>query len=985
MISGGVAALALAAPPAWAQSAAAAQDKAAAPQELGEVVVTGSRIRRTDTATDAPVAVISQQDLLDRGATNVGELVSRATSVTLPTPAAAGSGAQAGSGQQFPNLFNLGPGRTLSLVDGRRTAPSSTGLGDRVTDTNLIPLGLVDRVDIVQAGGAAVYGSDAIAGVINYVLKQDFEGLTVDLQYGNTTRNDYERPSVRVTAGRNFDDGRGNIALNVEWAKSEPLYYGSRAITQPVIRTLANPRNTSATDGIPAVTPVADPHFWLLNPSGVVSLNGVPNPAAKPTLQFSTDGASVVAFNPGAPYAPPFACAIPFCTGGDGYAYNLLAALLSGVETNTYTVLGHYDVTPHMKVSGELLYGRNQGRDPLGSGVQPRWLIGSGSSAPITFTRANPFLSSQAIATLSAASPTFASGGNAFLSKAFEDLLPTREVVYTTDTYRGVVALDGDFTLGERNFYYNAFYTRSVVKGDTSAWGIHNARLNNALDTVRNPSNQVVCRINADAVTTNDDPSCAPLNPFGVGNITPAAQAYSTVPTDSHFQNTQDDVLISLGGDVFEAPAGQVKFNLSYEHREESARNTPALANQLGLTGTGSTTAPTSGSFKTNEFAGEVLVPVLGGDFTLPFVESADISGQYRVVDNSLAGTERVWGVSANWTVGFGLRLRGSMSRNFRAPTLNQLLAPQTTALGGGILNPCDQRVLNSGPAPATRLANCQAIFARNPQWGPLAAFQDPGFNFVTAMITSGGNPDLQNEISDTVTFGFVWQPKYVPGDLTVVADRIEVDLKNGLTAFTPTNFVQGCFDASPQPADLCSTFAVNPANGFIISARNTTFNAAKVVFRGEVFNVNYRFPLSWVLPMFDDPGSLEIGVEATHNQDLKTIVAGVSTQQAGTTVAPRWVARTDVRYRRGPLQVSYEYYYLPKSKINVFDTIETTPYPVVDENGRHSISATYDFGRSYQVRAGVNNITNIGPSFPTFNYGDLIGRQWFVGVRARY
>jgi iron complex outermembrane receptor protein len=970
--------------------AAAQSQPAAQASEVGEVVVTGSRIRRVQTDTDAPVAVVGQQDILDRGYAQVGEAVAKNTAVAPLFANTAGSGTASGDGRQYPNLFNLGAGRTLSLINGRRTAPSSTGFGtgvgngDRVTDTNIVPTGLLERVDIVQAGGAAVYGSDAIAGVINYVLKQNFEGLVVDLQGGNTYDSTYEKYAARVTAGKNFADGRGNIAMNAEWNKTGSILYGERKITSPVCRTLANPYNVSTTDGIAAVTPVCDPHFWYFNQQGVISNVNASNANAKPNLQFSKDGQSVIAYNPGTPYKPPFPCAAPFCSGGDGYAYNGLAAYVSAVENLSLTTIGHYDLTDHMKISGELLYARSEGRDPLGSQASQAALGGAGSGAAISFTRDNAFLTPAAVASLSAAYPTFATGSPIFLSKGFDDIYPTREFVYTTDTYRGVVSLDGDFDALDRNFYYNAFYSRSVVKGKTNAYGRYEAHFRNAIDAVKNASGQIVCRINADAITTNDDSTCVPLNAFGIGNITDAARAYSVVANDTLYTNTQDDFLATLGGEVFNLPAGAVKFNVGYEHRKETTKNSPSTAAQLGLLGT-TASPPTSGEFSTNEFSGELLVPLIGGDFKLPFVEELELSAQGRIVDNSLAGRENVWGAGLRWNIGYGLTLRGSLSRNFRAPTLQQLTAPQTTVLGGGIQDPCDQRVINAGPAPATRVANCQALFAKNPSWGALSAFQDPAFNFDRANITSGGNPNLENEISDTKTFGFAWTPRYVPGNLTVVADHIIVDLKNGLTAFTPTNFSQGCFDASPMPADLCSTFARDPATGYIVSALNVTFNAAKVLYKGDVINVNYRFPVAWVLPMFDDPGSLEISAETTHNDTLKQVVAGVTTNMAGTTVSPRWVTRGEVRYHRGPLTASYEIYYLPETKQTVDATIETSPYPIVKSNMRHSISASYDFMDRYQVRAGISNITNRQVSFPTFNYGDQIGRSYFVGLRATF
>ncbi|MBS0359871.1 MAG: TonB-dependent receptor plug domain-containing protein, partial [Proteobacteria bacterium] len=250
-VGGLVLAAGLAAQPAAAQTSEAA----ASNNTASEVVVTGSRIRQAATDTPAPVEMVTAQDLNDRGFVTAGQALNDLTSITPAQALSTGPGVASGGGQTFPNLFNLGPGRTLTLVDGHRFVTSATpvtgtasGSGSGV-DTNLIPVGLIDHVDVVQAGGAAVYGSDAIAGVVNYVLRQNFQGLEMDAQGGQTSRGDYPQYSLRATAGRNFDGGKGNVALDVEWSKSDSLLTGDRP-------TSALSRSTSGT------TEILNSRFW---------------------------------------------------------------------------------------------------------------------------------------------------------------------------------------------------------------------------------------------------------------------------------------------------------------------------------------------------------------------------------------------------------------------------------------------------------------------------------------------------------------------------------------------------------------------------------------------------------------------------------------------------------------------------------------------------------------------------------------------------
>jgi iron complex outermembrane recepter protein len=961
-------------------STAMAQDAAAsAPKD--EVVVTGSRIRRTNVKTSAPVTMIDAQTLTDRGIVQAGEMLNMVTSNARQYAVTPGNGSSSGSGQQFPNLFGMGAGRTLTLVNGRRYVTSQSGMDGNAVDTNMIPTGLIKRIDVVQAGGAAVYGSDAIAGVINYVLKDDFEGAELDVQTGISSRNDYNNNSVRGTFGKNFKDGKGNVALDVEWSKNDPLYWRDRPFSNLGRITVTNSANTSATDGIPSVRENLDTRFWEFNTNGVIFTTPAPvnsfilKTGGLPT-QFSADGQGLSVYNIGVQ------AGVPFSSGGDGYSYKDLASLYTGVERFNTHLISHYDISEHMKLSGELSFSNTNSSDPLGAQASNTVLNAPATGAGyFTFTKTNAFLTPAQVTALSAASATFAAGGPLFMSKFWSDLLPSREVEYKTQTWRGAVSLDGDFDFADRNFYYGLSFTRGITDGQVSQWSVLNANFAKAVSSVLS-GGAAVCSVNADASTTNDDAACSPLNPFGTGTVSNAARAYVTTMSGQTYSNTQDDFLATIGGNIIDLPAGAAKFSLAYEHRAEKATYDPYNANQLGLVGSGVKSAATRGQYNTNEYSTEILVPIFGGDFTLPFVKGLELNGAYRFVDNSIAGKEDVWGAGLRWEIVTGLSVRASQSRNFRAPTLTQLFAPSSTALGAISVDPCDADRINGGPAPATRLANCQALFAAHPGYGSLATFQDLSENFSNAMITTGGNANLKNEISNTKTIGVIFQPTFIPG-LTLVADYLEVELENGLSAFTPQNFLATCYDSSPQPADVCSTF-VRDATGQITSAVSTTYNAGRVTLHGETYNANYTFPVG---QFFGDRalGRLELGVEATHLALYETSVTGFDlTRTDDTTAQPEWQTRADINYAKGPLRVSYSAYYLSDTQANRTDTIESTPTPSIKSNLRHSISAQYNFGK-YTIRGGILNFTDVAPSYPTYSYGDIIGRQYYVGLKAKF
>ena len=949
---------------------------------MNRVVVTGSRIMRDVASTPAPVATYGAQNFEDRGLISAADALNDITSIRPDFNQAPGDGTASGSGQQFPELFGLGTGRTLTLVNGRRFVTTSSGLGDAQVDANIIPTGLIDRIEVAQAGSAAVYGSDAIAGVVNYILKDDFEGLEFDAQVGNTENGAYPTEAFRITAGKNFADGKGNVAANLEISSTPLVRFSDFDVSNRSRITQGNPADTGPNDGIPSVREVMPAYFWNFNGNGVIfsipapppnflaRLNGVP-------LQFAPDGSIV-------PYDPGNIIGIPFAEGGQGTRYSDLVGLRTGVDRYTGNIIGHYDINDNLRFNAEFLYAKTEGESvPQGA---PRTVLNQTDPAlgAIFFNISNPFLTQDAIDTLTSVNPGFAFGAPFWLSRHFyDDLFPSNIQENDTETWRALAGLEGDFDAGGRNFYWTVSGSYAEVEGNQRSWGADRVKFNQALSAVRNGSGEIVCAINADADPSNDNPDCAPLNPFGAGNISQAATDFVSVRTGNTFKNEQIDLLATIGTELFELPAGPVDAVFTYEHRREEASFTPLLANRLGLTGTGTMEVATSGDYNTNELSAEFLVPIVGGDFTLPLVQTLELSGTYRFVDNSIAGEESVWSLGTRWEPVDGVTLRATRSRNFRAPTLTQLFAPTTVTVTNAGIDPCDADRINAGPNPDIRRANCEAEWAANPQYGDLATFQDPAENFSIAEITSGGNPDLKNEISDTTTYGIVVDHLLVPG-LTFSADRIEIDLEDGLSAFTNGDFMATCYDSSPQPADICSVFTrlqvadgSNPP-GTVISGRSTTFNAGEIIYRGEVYYLNYAFDTS--------VGDFSLGLQATHTSELSTSVTGTTFNRTDNTVdQPDWAGQFDAVYTNGPLRMTYQLDYLSEVLAEEGATIENTPVPVIDSNITHSISALYSFDSGVTLRAGVTNFTDEKPSYPTLGYGDILGRRYFAGLNIRF
>jgi iron complex outermembrane recepter protein len=993
--------------------------------KLSEIVVTGSRIHRdaSDTTTTAPLIEVDAQALTDRGYTQVGDALNQITSNTAQFALTPHDGSSSGSGQQFPNLFNLGAGRTLTLVDGRRfvtsgvATPPTTGVvntGDNVVDTNMIPTGLLDHVEVAQAGGSVVYGSDAIAGVVNYILKDHFTGATFDAQYGITGHSDYPQDSLRATIGSNFFEDKGNVAIDVEWSRSDPLLQSAR--TEPALSAIpdANPLyNGPNTSGIVPSVYLQGARFWEFNNNGVlfagppgapyqaafgggffITQNGIHFPGGTPT-QFNAAGTGLIPFNPGTfpPGTGPNQAFVvpPFASGGDGYPYQDLGSLFSGVERFNTTVLGHIDLTPDIKVSTELTYGRTTGTDPLYSQASFTVLNDAASGVgAIPVLASNPYLPASATGAIANYLNTTFGGGLGYawlggapipglvgLSKNWPNLLPSTAGVTDTDTLRGLVALDGHFSVDSKEYFWEVSASRGYTENAFQYDNVVVNRFNNAINPALNGAGQIVCAINTPTVT---DPACIPLNPFGSQPISPAAQNYVSGLFGQTQHEKEDDILATFGGPIFTLPGGALKFNSAFEHRADSADFDPTLDTSLGLGPSGTPTAATTGEYKANEFSTELLIPLLGKDFTLPGVKELELNGAYRHVDNSIAGSANLWDAGLRWTIVSGFTLRASRGTNFRAPNLDQLFASATTALGAVGEDPCDTRSINSGPNPAVRLANCQALFAAHPGYNGgqgLAGYLDPAVNFATAAITSGGDQHLANEISHTTTYGFVLQPEFLPG-FTFVADRIEINLTNAITAFSPANYVDACFDVSPQPKAICSTFT-RDANGDIVAATSSFLNAGSQVYRGETYSINYHF-------LAGDMSRIELNLETTHNDvNNLSVTDGSLVQTAGTALDPRWVSRFDASWNYRLLRLTYSLFYLPSALAAPGDNAANTQYPRYASNAQHSLSGQYQVTPQITVRAGIINLTNEEPSYPSINYGDILGRRFFLGANAHF
>jgi outer membrane receptor protein involved in Fe transport len=1034
----------LLAAPAWAQVAAVpAQPPAATAQQrtdadpgavrdaddadatVSEIVVTGSRIRRTDLTSAQPIQIISTERIDQKGQTNVADALNELPISGIATNLVGDQGSFS-TGRQFVNIFNLGTQRTLVLVNGRRfvggnaaslfVAGNATG---SQVDLNVIPTALVDRIETIQAGGSAVYGSDAIAGVINIITKTEFDGVEVNGEYGLSEQGDAENYRARITAGQNFFEDRFNIAGSYEYNKTEALAFTDRDVTARQIAFAANPLNTSGTDGIPGNILIENRRIPETNTGGIPfrtsgsalsNILTVVNAAGQRVpAQFAPNG-DLVPYDTGTFYQPSIA------SRGNGLNLAELSSLISPNERHVATLFSRFDITPNLRLSGELFFNNTKASEPFNQPIYNAPIFG-GASSSLQFSTANPLLSAQARAAL-LAQPTALPADPAnpgerlfFLSRASTDI-GDNETSSESDTIRGVLNLEGDFEALGRNFFWNVAANYGQSDGAFQSPNIVQTRFLEAIDVIRDASGNAVCRS-----ATARAAGCAPLSLFGLGAPSEAALDYVQVQFESEFEIKQTAYEANFGGDLFNLPAGPVSFNVGYEYRKEESSFTPNTPQRTGV-GRSAAISAISGEFDTSEYYVEGLLPIFGEGFNFLGARRLEVDGAFRSIDNSQTGKDESWQVGVRWYPVDDLLLRYSKSRAFRSPSIVELFLPEATSFvsstpaNGG--DPCDRNNLNSGPNPAARLANCRAAFQA---LGLPADFQLTSLiQAATVQGRTAGNQDLLNEIADQYSVGMVYQPSFAPG-LSLSVDLVDIELSDGIFNFALPSILQVCYDSPTPPADACGRFRrgnsalpaaqqgqilgagavpgeLGPLTGFV--------NAGYINFRGLTYGVNYELDLA-DLPATQNlwggnPGELGFDLDLFTVEQQETSVTGLGfdlnddRNEIGNADF-RW--KLDTSYVRDPLSVLWTTRYIGQSRFNADFTPETRIPLEVDDYFLNDVSFTYDLasliggGRldSLDARLVVRNVFDEEAPYGTTGLGvyDVIGRYYQVGLTARF
>jgi len=907
-------------------------------EEAEAIVVTGSRIARPDVESNSPVNVISQDEIKYSSTVETEQLLN-----ALPQ-AVAGAGAQSnsGNGSATVNLRNLGTVRTLVLQNGRRIVGASQ---DGVVDLNMIPTSLISRVEVVTGGASAVYGSDAMAGVVNFVTKDDFEGFEIGGSYGISDEGDAERYNIDLTVGGNFADGRGNM-----------VFHGSYYDRSMVKGSARDHATVFLADAIVDGKPVLVPSGNGVTPQGTIfspSLVGLKDPYG------NTIGTAGIFFAPEGWRA---------YKTSDGFNDRPYTNLQMPMQRWQGSVIGHYDVTDNVTAFWEGSYVHSKINSTLGAVP----MSSSGFIPGFQLDLRNPYLDPTLRDFLSVNMD--ADGNNLVPVNINRRLLDggSRTSDQTRDFYRFVVGLKGDLT---DRLKWEVFYNQGQTKvTDVQGGGVLIDNFANGFLT--NPNDPTKC--------ASADPKCVVLNPFGLNSLTPEMMNYIYTDLTNITTIRQKQLGASLTGSLFSLPAGDVGISIGAEYRKESSAFDPdqlyiqgkALSRSAGL-------SKTAGSFDVAELYGELYVPILAD---MPGVELLAFEGGLRFSDYSTAGSVWSYKLGGEYSPFRGLKFRGLYQRAVRAPNVVELYSGKT--------NNAFQAVdfCNAGPERTT----AERDFCVNTLGVPAAVadvFQQENQQI---RAVTGGNPNLQEETSDTWSVGAVIRPDFVP-NLQLTVDYYNIKIVDAIGSFGGglQSVITACNANLSVDNVFCAPLRNRTPDGQLFDVPLLNANIANMKATGVDFRLDYRHNVG--------AGSLNYYLAGTYLIDSITQgspianainCAGYIGGGSCSTANPTWRFTQRLTWEMEKLQLSLRHRFIGSAKDGRIAGAKAsgaaTPLLAVPETGDvhyFDLGANYDVKENFSFFANIDNLFDRDPPFYLYEREtyDAIGRRFTIGFRANF
>ena len=981
--------------------AAPALAQAGAPQaDVAEIVVTGTRIPSPNLESVSPVTAISAAEIKAQGVTRVEDMIN-----SLPQAFAAqgGSVSNGASGTATLNLRGLGSSRTLVLIDGRRLMPGdpASGPGGLGADVNFIPSALVQRVDVLTGGASAVYGADAVAGVVNFIMLKNFEGVRVDAQYSiyqHTNHNDEIQDVVRerglsaadptqfVVPGKHQKDGEGAqvtlvLGVNAPEGKGNITAYGYYRQNEKILQ---RDRDFSA------CTLNSGDSFADASCGG----SGTAYPA-----RFGSNVVDITS-----PNDQRFR---PRVAARDVYNFGPANFYMRPDERYGLGAFAHYEIAPWAEVYADMMFMDDRSVAQIAPGG-----IFAGN---FTINCNNALASAQQLSVLC--------GADAGTAATREVLVARRNVEgggRTTDfrhsDYRFVVGLRGKLN---ENFSYDSYlqYGNVAFTGVTGGF-FETDRIQRSLLVVNNPAGQPVCQ----SVLDDSDVGCVPYNIWKIGGVSREARDYLETPGIGKGSTTERVANISVSGQLgdygVKSPWAEegVAVALGAEYRRENLDFVSDFASSAGLlSGAGGAAPPVNGAFDVYELFGEVRVPLVEDQ---PFIHRLSLELGYRYSDYTSVGTTDTYKLGGEWEPMKGLRLRGGYNRAVRAPNILELFSPQNVALDG-TRDPCAD--LN---AADPMVARCATAFG-------MTTAQVLGIEGNPANQYNGrfnGNPNLDPETADTYTLGVVWQPEFVPG-LAVSVDYFDIKVKDYISPLGGDVIISRCL--STLDPTFCGAVHRDEFGSLHLTSRgfidDPIINIGSLRTKGVDFNADYRVDLEDL--GLGSSGRLALNFVGTWLDELSSeplrgdepfdcagLYGTICSVTAGFSAPnPKWRHKARITWNAPftygdwfkDFSVSLQWRHFDKVKLDAFDDHPRLNDPriayetdrVLKSRDYFDLATSWTISDNINVRAGVNNLFDVNPPLtgssncPTGPCNgntwpqvyDAMGRFFFLGATADF
>ncbi|VAW05989.1 TonB-dependent receptor [hydrothermal vent metagenome] len=956
----GVSAFAVAAMlPISIQTSYAAEDAAAEEDvTFEEVVVTGSRIKRKDLTSPSPVAIVNADEFKFSGTINVEQVLN---ALPQTVPGLTGNSNNPGNGTATIDLRGLGSTRTLVLVNGKRYLQSSQG---NTVDLNTIPSALIKQVEVLTGGASAVYGSDALAGVVNFVLIDDFEGVELNAQYGTSSKGDAEKWNVDATIGGNFADGRGNVVLHTSFARRKATFADARDFSFYAL---------GDNDVLPGTQ---DPDFGFSTPCG-----GATNcvPGFTKSGSAGIPGTRVWGFDPSVfGRFGPNGEALPWDNVNDRFNYAPDNFIQLPQDRWLVSAQAHYDINDNVTFYSNAIFTHNRSDTELAP--TPAFL------GSLEVDVDSPYFAPDTQAIL-AGVDTDGDGffalpfiGRRMVENGSRQGINTRVGFQVTTGFKGAI---------DDNWSYDTYYSYARVdRTQLLNNDVSDSRFRQSMRTEFDADGNLVC--------TDTSGGCVPMNIFGEGNISPEAVAFVNVGAANVTDITQQVLAGNVTGTLGDLGAGDIGLSAGAEYRTDSSSFRPdeflSAGDVLGF----NAGKPTIGSYNVYDIYAEVFVPLLAD---VEFAEALNFTGAARYSDYSTAGGVWTYAAGLDWTPVEGFMVRGQYQRAVRAPNVAELFLGAANGFPRAD-DPCSADHVADHGGIAALTAICEATGVPTGQTGV--------FNQANTQIEGifGGNPDLTEESSDTYTIGAVINPEFLDGfSLTVDYYNIKITDVVGSLGGGVNNILKNCYADGDVSAPFCQAITRRP-DGNVDTVAALNANNAILQTEGVDVQVNYSIDLDNGL--FDNASTISmfwLGTYVIKNDFLPNKLPDTEFLRCAGTFAgvcgtpdPTYRFTSRLSYESGPFAASLKWTYLGAVDQGDIENGGADPATMsvsrLSAKSYFDLTANYDITENYSIYGGINNLLNTKPQFVgsdqqqgnTFpNVYDVIGTYFFFGGTAKF